>query len=652
MISVNNVSLWFGSRQIFNKISFKISPDDKIGLTGKNGQGKSTLLKLLTKELSPDEGNLFFTKDIKIGYLPQHLTVSDTTHVLAEALKAFDEVKRLEAEYEQLNRLLEQTTNYQSKEYEKTVLRLAEISERLHILEANKTEQYTIKTLLGLGFEEKDLKRPTSEFSGGWRMRIEIAKLLLAHPDLLLLDEPTNHLDIESIIWLENFLKNYSGAVVLISHDTRFLDAVTQRTMEISNGKIYDYPVTYTEYKKLRKQRIEYERMKYENELKKIKQTERFIERFRYKATKASQVQSRIKQLEKTELPEMEEEDHSTIHFSFPEAPRSGDIVVELTGITKKYGALTVLKEVDFLLERREKVAFVGKNGEGKTTLAKIIVGELDFEGNRKIGYNVATGYFAQNQETRLEASKTVLQTVIDAAPPDMTEAQLRTILGNFLFSDDDITKKVSVLSGGEKARLALACMVLKRHNLLVLDEPTNHLDIYAKDRLKKALQQFNGSLIIVSHDRDFLKGLVHTVYEFRHKGIKQYKGDIDFFLTQKKAADFYEFEKDNISGKSSRQKPKETKEGKQLYMERKQWQKQLNKLQKQIQNTETEIEKTENALNELESKFNHPEQLKEADFQAYNEKKQALEDLMEQWETLNSEYEALSKKFESKFDS
>ena len=529
--------------------------------------------------------------------------------------------------------------------------KISEISERLHILEAGKTEQYAIKALLGLGFSESDLKRHTSEFSGGWRMRIEIAKLLLAKPDILLLDEPTNHLDIESIMWLEEFLKKYQGAVVLISHDIRFLDAITKRTIEISKGKIYDYPVSYSGYKQLRKQRIEYERAKYENDLKKIKQTERFIERFRYKATKASQVQSRIKQLEKTELPEIEEEDNSTIHFTFPEAPRSGDIVVELVGIGKKYADLQVLNDVDFILERGEKVAFVGKNGEGKTTLARIIVGELDFEGKRKIGHNVEIGYFAQNQENELDGSKTVLQTVYDIAPPEMSEARLRSLLGNFLFSDDDVTKKVKVLSGGEKARLALACMVLRKHNLLVLDEPTNHLDIYAKERLKEALKHFKGSLIIVSHDREFLKGLVNTVYEFKNKKIKQYKGDIDFFLEQKRVEDFFEFEKSTLAGKDKNKKSTDNiKETKQVYQERKTLMKKINKLERQINEVENEVEKTESYIKEFESKFSNPENVNSADFEKYNALKKKYEELLEKWEELNEEHETLLTEFDEKF--
>ena len=648
MISLKNITLWFGSRNIFDDISIEIADNDKIGLTGKNGEGKSTLLKVISGEIKPDSGTVSFSNQTTIGYLPQHLDFSDTTTVLEEALKAFEEIKQLETEYETLNAKLEEFTDYTSPEYIKLATKLSDISERLHILEAGKTGQYAIQMLKGLGFKDSDLHRKTSEFSGGWRMRIEIAKILLKQPGLLLLDEPTNHLDIESIIWLEDFLKSYKGAIILISHDIRFLNSITKRTIEISKGKIYDYPVPYSQYKELRKQRIEHQKAVYENQLRKIKQTERFIERFRYKATKASQVQSRVKQLEKLELPEIDEEDTKTIHFTFPPAPRSGDIVVELESLSKSYGDHDVLKDIDFVLERGEKVAFVGKNGEGKTTLARIIVGDLDYTGKRKIGHNVKIGYFAQNQEQTLNPQKTVLGTVIEVSPPDMTEAALRTVLGNFLFSEDDIDKKVSVLSGGEKARLALACMVLQPYNLLVLDEPTNHLDIYAKERLKAALNHYNGSLIIVSHDRDFLKGLVNTVYEFRNKSVKQYKGDIDFFLEQKRAENFYELEKQQIKKKSESSLPQNDKElKKQIYQKRKELQRKINKLEKEIADIESRIENTEIEIETLEQKFSTAENIENEMFDKYNNLKKQLEDLMEKWEETNTELETCKAEFE-----
>jgi ATP-binding cassette subfamily F protein 3 len=626
MISLKNVTLWFGSRNIFNNINIEIGDTDKIGLTGKNGEGKSTLLKIIAGEITPDSGIVSLSQNSTIGYLPQHLTYSDSTTVIEETQKAFEEVNSLKKEYESLSKNLESRTDYDSDEYIRLASKLSDISERLAILDANKTTQLATQVLKGLGFKESDLTRKTSEFSGGWRMRIEIAKILLKQPKILLLDEPTNHLDIESIIWLENFLKTYKGAIILISHDIRFLDSITQRTIEISKGKIYDYPVPYSKYKELRKQRIEHQKSVYENQMRKIKQTERFIERFRYKATKASQVQSRVKQLEKLELPEIEEEDTKTIHFSFPPAPRSGDIVVELESLSKSYGTYQVLKDIDFILERGEKVAFVGKNGEGKTTLARIIVGELDYNGKKKIGHNVKIGYFAQNQEQTLNPKKTVLETIIDVSPPDMTEAALRTVLGNFLFSEDDIDKKVSVLSGGEKARLVLACMILQPYNLLVLDEPTNHLDIYAKERLKAALNHYNGTLIIVSHDREFLKGLVNTVYEFHNHTIKQYKGDIDFFLSQKKAENFYELEKGQIKNNPKQSKTDTDKElKKQNYQKRKELQRLINKTEKEIQNTENQIEKTEKEIKELETKFSTSADIESNMFEIYNNLKTSL---------------------------
>ncbi len=645
MVSIKDISLSFGSHEVFDKISFDIHPKDKIGLVGKNGQGKTSLLRLITGEIQPDSGVIAKTKDLTIGYLPQHINVEDTTTVLQEALKAFDHIKKLETQFNRLNEQLATRTDYDSDDYLKLADKIAHLADLLQINEADKIEQYARQTLTGLGFSPQDFDRPTSEFSGGWRMRIEIAKLLLRKPNLMLLDEPTNHLDIESIIWLEEFLKNYKGAIVLISHDVRFLNSVTNRTIEITNGKIYDYPVPFKEFLKLRQQRIEFQRSQYENRQKKIKETERFIERFRYKATKAAQVQSRIKQLEKMDKIEIDEFDTSTIRFAFPPAPRSGDVVVELRNLSKSYGSLKVLDKVDFILERGEKVAFVGKNGEGKTTLARIIIGELEYDsGLRKTGHNVNIGYFAQNQEQQLDKTKTVYQTLEQVAPYGMTESQLRAILGGFLFSDDDVTKKVEVLSGGEKARLALARLVLQPYNLLVLDEPTNHLDIYAKQVLKKALQQFNGTVIVVSHDREFLKDLVNTVYEFKDHKIKQYKGDIDFFLQQKKAGNFYQFELDQIEKQPRQAQDENTKEQRKAdYQLRKQRQRQINKLEKQISQTEQQIEQIENSITQLEELFHDPQNATPENIAKYQSLKDEHDKLLELWEQLHEQLEQLN---------
>jgi ATP-binding cassette subfamily F protein 3 len=651
MVSLKDIYLSFGANEIFQGISFDIHEKDKIGLVGRNGVGKSSLLKILVGELKPDSGQIAKMRELTIGYLPQHLPVVDTTTVLNEAMKAFDHVLKLERQLDDLTAQLKLRTDYESKEYLALVDRVEHLTHQLAALNADTIEQQAIKTLLGLGFTQEDLQRPTSEFSGGWRMRIEIAKLLLQKPKLLLLDEPTNHLDIESIIWLEQFLKQYKGAIVLISHDRRFLDSVTNRTIEIVRGKIYDYPVSYSKFVELRKQRIEYQRSQYENQLKKIRQTEQFIQRFRYNAHKASQVQSRLKQLEKTELVEIDEIDTDSINFRFLPAPRSGDIVVELKNVSKSFDSKQVLQNIDLTVTRGEKIAFVGKNGEGKTTLVRIIIGELDCQGQRKIGHNVQIGYYAQNQEHLLDKKLTVYQTIEKAAPFGYSQSQLRGILANFLFTGDDLDKKVEILSGGEKARLALATMVLKPYNLLILDEPTNHLDIYAKQVLKKALNQFDGTLIIVSHDREFLSGLVNTVYEVKNHRIKQYKGGIDFFLSQKKLSDFYDFEKTltNASSESKQQKSKEQKlsENKQLYLRRKELQRKINSLQKKISGLENQIEILEEKIRNIERQFANPNNVTEKHYQEYSSLKQQVSALMSEWERLNEQLEEKQKELE-----
>ena len=495
MISINQLTISFGGFDLFKDVSFLINSRDKIGLVGKNGAGKTTLLKAINGEQSFDKGQISVPNDTRIGYLPQQMRIKDTVSVNEEALTAFEELNKLEIEIAKANKEITSRTDYESNSYHKLIDKVTELNHQYDILGGTSKEANVEQVLLGLGFQRSDFTRPTAEFSGGWRMRIELAKLLLKKPDVLLLDEPTNHLDIESIQWLEDLLKNYPGAVVMVSHDRKFLDTVTNRTVEIILGKIYDYNVPYSKFLELRKERREQLIASYKNQQKQIQDSERFIERFRYKNTKAVQVQSRIKQLDKLDRIEIEEEDLSSMHFSFPSAPHSGKIVVETKGITKRFGDLTVFQDIDMVLEKGEKISFVGKNGEGKTTLSRIIVGEINHEGGLKIGHNVKIGYFAQNQTELLDEKKTVFETIDDIAVGEI-RTKTRSILGSFLFSGEDIEKKVSVLSGGEKTRLALACMLLEPVNMLVLDEPTNHLDMLSKDILKKALLKFEGTVI------------------------------------------------------------------------------------------------------------------------------------------------------------
>lgn len=636
MISVNDVSISFSGKDLFKNVSFQIDKSNKVGLVGKNGSGKTTLLRLIMNELSFDSGKISLPKDIKIGYLPQHITFSDSKTVIDEILSAFDEFKQLKKELEKANIELADRTDFNSDSYKKLIDYITELSYKISFQNENTILAESEQILKGLGFKQTDFTRATSEFSGGWRMRIEIAKLLLQKPDIFLLDEPTNHLDIESIQWLEDFLLNFKGAIVLISHDRRFLDKVTSRTLEISLGRIYDYNVPYSKYKFLRDERREQEIAAYENQQNKIKQTERFIERFRAKNTKATQVQSRIKMLEKMDMIEVDPEDKSSINFRFPPAPRAGDIVVKTDELTKKYGNHIVIKDIDFTLERGEKIAFVGKNGEGKTTFARIINKETDYEGILKIGHNVSIGYFAQNQEQTLDENLTVFDTLEHVAVGDIRK-QLRNILGSFLFSNDDVEKKVSVLSGGEKARLALAKLILQPYSLLILDEPTNHLDIPAKEILKNALLQYDGTLLIVSHDRDFLEGLVDTVYEFRDTKIKQYKGDINYFLEKKKIEYIDQL---NIEKKQKESIEKEITANKEDYLQRKEKKRQLDKIKRQIEKAEKEIEEFELRIEEFENELTNPSGNQSADFfDNYEETKNDLEHKLTEWEELQIEY-------------
>lgn len=640
MIALNDISIAFGGRDLLKNVSFQINPKDKIGLVGRNGSGKSTLLKLIVGEMKDFSGNVSIPKELTIGYLPQYIEYSDTRTVFQEAFSAFDYYKALSKELEKLNNQLVDRTDYESAEYHKLLNKISEISDKLSLHNENTFIANTEKILKGLGFEPDDFDKPTSVFSGGWRMRIEIAKILLKQPDVLLLDEPTNHLDIESIQWLEDFLKNFNGAIVIISHDRLFLDNVTNRTIEISLGKIYDYPVAYSKFKELRKLRRQQQQAAYENQQQKIKSTERFIERFRAKATKASQVQSRIKMLDKLEEIEIDEEDNASLNFYFPPAPRSGDIVVDAQGLTKKYGDKLVLDNIDITVERGEKVAFVGKNGEGKTTLVKIINGETDYTGKLKIGHNVSIGYFAQNQEQKLDNQATVLET-LDRIAVGEVRKQLRKILASFLFKDQDVDKKVDVLSGGEKARLALASLILQPYSLLILDEPTNHLDIPAKEILKQALQKYDGTLIVVSHDRYFLDNLVDTVYEFKDHKIKQYKGGINYFLEKKKIQNFEQLlTKNQKKTKTEQIKNKTSKDD---YQKRKERKRKLEKFERQIAQIEAKIQELETNISEMEKKMAMPEKLENSNiFEDYNKAKQQLDEVFEQWETISEQYEAL----------
>ncbi|WP_304957380.1 ribosomal protection-like ABC-F family protein, partial [uncultured Alistipes sp.] len=525
MISLDNLTVSYGGWTLFDDISFLINPRDRIGLVGKNGAGKTTLLRLIVGEQQPTSGAVTVNGECSIGYLPQQMKVADTTTLVEETAKAFHEVLLLEAEIGRLTTEIAERTDYESPAYEQLLHRLNDAQDQYHILGGETRDADIEKTLLGLGFRREDFGRATSEFSGGWRMRIELAKLLLRRPSIFLLDEPTNHLDIESIQWLEEYLRNYSGAVLLISHDRAFLDNVTNRTVELSLGKVYDYKVSYSKYVELRAERRAQQLAAYENQQRMIGKTEEFIEKFRYKPTKSNQVQSRIKQLEKIERIEIEEEDLAALNIKFPPAPRSGQIVAEIREAGMSFGAKHVFGGADFVIGKGDKVAFVGRNGEGKTTLAKMIVGLLQpTEGDIRIGANVNIGYYAQNQEDLMNGELTVYDTLDRVAVGDI-RTRLRDILGAFLFRGEDIDKKVKVLSGGERSRLALASLMLEPHNLLVLDEPTNHMDMRSKDILKSAVMKYDGTVIVVSHDREFLDGMVQKVYEFRDGGVREYLG-------------------------------------------------------------------------------------------------------------------------------
>jgi len=635
MISLNNIRVEFSGIDLFKNITFEIKPKDKIGLVGDNGAGKTTLLKVIMNQQSLHEGNVSIPKDVKIGYLPQHAIYPEGKTVLQETMTAFEEIKNIQNEISEINTEISERTDYESENYLKLITRFTELSDKLNMLDSATIEAQAELTLKGLGFEQSDFDRPTHELSGGWRMRIELAKIILRRPNVFLLDEPTNHLDIESIEWLEDYLKNYSGAVVIISHDRKFLDSITTRTVEISWGKIYDYKANYSKYKELRKDRMQQQIASFENQQKKIKETEDFIERFRYKASKANQVQSRVKQLEKLKNIDIDFEDNSAIHFRFPPAPRAGSIVVEMRNLSKSYDDNLIIDDIDFILERGEKIAFVGRNGEGKSTLAKVILKELDYTGNLKFGHNTQIGYYAQNQDETLQMNKTVFETLDDVAVGDV-RTKLRSILGAFLFGKKDVEKKVSVLSGGERARLALAKLLLQPYSLLVLDEPTNHLDMKSKDILKKALLQYDGTIILVSHDRDFLDGLTETIYEFRNKKIKQHKTGIYDFLKKKKLTTLKDIEQKQ---KIETTKEENISDSKQNYFENKEKQRQIAKIERQIAKSEERIEELEQKIEETNHFLSNPENITdEAIYHDYEKLKKDLENEMSNWEKLNEQ--------------
>ena len=543
MISVDGLTVEFGGTTLFKDISFQINEKDRIALMGKNGAGKSTLLKILAGVRSATRGSVSVPKDCVVAYLPQHLMTEDGRTVREEASQAFAHLMETEAEINRLNDELAVRTDYESDDYMALIEKVSELSEKFYAIDMNHFEEDVEKTLMGLGFEREQLDSPTSEFSGGWRMRIELAKLLLKNPDVLLLDEPTNHLDIESILWLEEFIKTSAKAVVVISHDRRFVDAITTRTIEVTMGRIYDYKATYSHYLELRKERREQQQKQYEEQQKMIQETKDFIERFKGTYSKTLQVQSRVKMLEKLEIIEVDEEDTSALRLKFPPSPRSGTYPVQVDGVGKSYGDHVVFKDASFMIERGEKIAFVGRNGEGKSTLVKCIMGEIPFDGQLTLGHNVQVAYFAQNQASLLDENLTVFQTIDDIAKGDV-RLKIRDMLGAFMFGGEESTKKVKVLSGGERTRLAILKLLLEPVNLLILDEPTNHLDLKTKDILKQALKDYDGTLILVSHDRDFLDGLVTKVYEFGHKRVREHLCGINEFLENKKMENLHDIER------------------------------------------------------------------------------------------------------------
>ena len=632
MMNIHNLSISFQGEYLFEDLTFKLGNGDRIGLIGKNGAGKSTMLKILSKEMAPDTGQIAADKELKIGFLKQDIDFIFGRTVLEESYEAFTEIKALEAKMETVNNQLAERTDYESDGYHQLMIDVNELQHQYEILGGYNYQGDTEKILQGLGFQRQDFEKLTDTFSGGWRMRIELAKLLLQNNDILLLDEPTNHLDIESIIWLEGFLRHYAGAVVIVSHDKMFLDNVTNRTIEISLGRIYDYPKPYSKYLVLRDELRTQQLASQKNQQKQIEQTEKLIEKFRAKASKATMAQSLIKKLDKIDRIEVDEDDNSVMTLNFPVSITPGKVVVEAENISKNYGDNQVLKHIDLFIERNSKTAFVGQNGQGKSTLAKIIVGDIKYDGGLKLGHNVQIGYFAQNQAEYLDGNKTVLDTMIDAAN-ETNRSKVRDILGSFLFRGDEAEKYVRVLSGGERNRLALAKLMLQPFNVLIMDEPTNHLDIKSKNVLKEALKRFEGTLILVSHDRDFLQGLTNLVYEFKDHKLKEYLGDIDYYLDQRKVENLREVEKRTVVKEAPKAKKQQSYED----------QKKIKSLNNKLSNVESKINQLEHNIKkiDLELEINYEEASSKPNFfDEYQKMKTDLQDLMSKWEVVQLEIE------------
>ncbi|NBU35096.1 MAG: ABC transporter ATP-binding protein [Bacteroidetes bacterium] len=631
MINLSNIYVQYGDRILLNKINLVIGEKDKIGLVGRNGAGKSTLLKIIAGELSPHEGNITRPSSSTLGYLHQDMEIPLGKTVLEETLTAFEEVRELEARLNKINEEMSHRTDYESDSYYKLLEDFSYVNDRFHYLGGDSMQADAERVLKGLGFKPSDMNRLTDEFSGGWKMRVELAKMLLKRPDYLLLDEPTNHLDIESIIWLENFLVGNSGALILISHDREFLNKVTTRTVEVELGTLQDYKASYSDYVLLREDRREKQKSAFDNQQRVIADKERTITRFMAKSSKTKMAQSMQKQLNKIERIELDETDVSVMNIRFPPAPRSGQVAIDVVNLSKSYGSLNILDQIHFRLDRGERISFVGQNGQGKTTLAKIIVNELPFSsGDLILGHNVKIGYYAQNQAETMTGSKTVLETMEDASPPEM-RTKIRSILGAFLFSGSDAEKKVSVLSGGERARLALACLLLNPFNLLVLDEPTNHLDMLSKDVLKKALLEYDGTLIVVSHDREFLQGLTEKTLEFRDRKLFEYLGDVNFFLEKRDLQNMREVEKINLSSNDKIKTPAVSNE------EKRRLQKNMQQSERKIQDIEKEMAKMENEM-AVPGYFERPDLQKLTD--KYDLLKKQLENAMLIWETAVLEME------------
>lgn len=643
MLSVENVTVQFGGFTLLDDISFVLNNNERVALVGKNGAGKSTLLKIISGLTKPSLGNVSYPKETSIGYLPQQMTLNDNLSVREEASLAFEHLQKMEQNLEYLNTQLAERTDYESDEYQTIIQRSADLQELLQMSGIHNFEGEVEKTLLGLGFKSEDFERPTKEFSGGWRMRIELAKLLLQNHDVLLLDEPTNHLDIESIQWLENFLKTHSNAVMLVSHDRAFLDAITNRTIEIVLGDVHDYKVNYSKYVELRKERREQQIKAYENQQKQIKETQDFIDRFRYKPSKSNQVQSRVKQLEKLQIIEIDEIDNSRLNLKFPPAPRSGSYPVITENLAKSYGNHLVFKDATFTIERGEKVAFVGKNGEGKSTLVKCIMNEIDYTGKLELGHNVKIGYFAQNQAQMMDENLTVFESIDNVAVGDI-RTKIRDILGAFMFGGEASDKKVAVLSGGERGRLAMIKLLLEPVNLLILDEPTNHLDMASKDVLKKAINKFEGTAIIISHDRDFLDGLVTKVYEFGGGKVVEHLGGIYDFLSKKRLDTLQQLEKSIEKDTESKTTDLEPTNNKLTYEEQRELNKQKRKVERLIEDNEKKIEELEAKISIIEAELSKPDGGSNIELiNSYSETQDKLSKVMKSWEKSMTELEKLN---------